>query len=136
MTDRVKLTDSKILRENLEGYIPEELIDQICNVYENYPILNEKAEKWDKHLEMMVKSENCVEQIMEDNTNLKQEIETISDDLGNKLQVKTLEIEGLKQIVDNLRKYLKEEVEAYSECEEIIMKELSQDIKEILGDKK
>lgn len=40
----------------------------------------EKAEKWDKHLKMMVNAENCVEQIMEDNTKLEQQNKQLKED--------------------------------------------------------
>jgi len=118
MSDKIKLTDCKILRINLEGYIPEELIDQICNVYENYPILNEKAEKFDilesaKTHEALVRYaelEQENKQLKDSNYNftvtnekLRDSIESINDDLGNKLQVKTLEIEGLKQKLEKIK---------------------------------
>lgn len=39
MNLNIHLSSTETIRGNLIGYIPEELINQICTVYDNYPVL-------------------------------------------------------------------------------------------------
>ena len=115
MTDRIKLTDDDIQIEydadkwyfNLDYILSsekdaEKLKQQILDDQEKSNLFDSLLIENQTILDTIsqVKIANQIHE--QENKQLNERIETISDDLGNKLQVKTLEIEGLKEEIEDL----------------------------------
>lgn len=101
---------------------------------QHYEQLLEKEKKWDKHTQIYSKDLFLEkEKLEQENKELNKRIETISDDLGNKLQVKEVETELLKQKLERIKlrwNLINVDIDAPEDCVKMCIS-----LKEIIGDK-
>ena len=114
---------------------------------QHYEQLLEKEKKFDKFSKQCIitvnDNETKIEPIInkeleQENKNLNQRIETISDDLGNKLQVKELELELLQEKIVEANKWICRDINAAKINQNSLLVDVLQchykKLKAILGD--
>lgn len=93
------------IKHHLGDVLAEEALRALIKIINDHDLLKEKAKKWDESIKSCEQEGGgtiipvqTYHKMLEENKVLKAELETISDKLGNELQVKYLEIEQLKDL--------------------------------------